>query len=378
MFAVWGSIGPADITSMSARTLMQWCLVGMPGFLMAFLSLGARTYRDGFEFRSYNRGQNETIEAYAQPLRAVEGLPKTLPTLSDFPRIHQVAGVWIAGFRTGTLRPIPPSHADEEIPRGAREQILVGRSSLVSTLKSASHVASKSGRNDDAIRFLLEAYEVLEVSKTSDPFLMGLSARSQWTTVAYLSKVLGGCSKKDRRRWLPELRRLLDTTSEASRKAEEMETRLRQGPPEAVRMVGGVEIRDLKTLLAYRSRNLALLTSKGKTGTVLESQGVIAVQSQREQAAALRLVFEAVQSNQPVPVLLVEPNRPKAEKSQPEGIARPGGPMQPWSYAEWRRAARWLRPMDRPNKWGSASTIRPVTESTAPRPVASLRPMPSP
>ncbi|MCX7798756.1 MAG: hypothetical protein N2109_00250 [Fimbriimonadales bacterium] len=363
---------------MSARTLMQWCLVGMPGFLMAFLSLGARTYRDGFEFRSYNRTQNETIEAYAQPLRGVDSLPKTMPTPSDFPRIRRVAEVWINGLHSGALRPIPPSHADEEIPRGAREQILVGRSSLVSMLKSASHVASKAGRKEEAIRFLLQAYEVLEVSKTSDAFLMGLSARSQWTTVAHLSRELKGWKAEDRRRWVAELRRLLAITSESSRKAKEMEIGLKQGTPETVRMVGGMEIRDLKTLLAYRSRNLALLTSKGRTGTILESQGVIAVQAQREQEAALRLVLDSVQGLRPLPTLMAEQALPAKETTRRGQSVRPSDRVPPWSYPAWKSRVRWFAPNGRPMGWSGEPRHRPVTGSTAPRPVASLRPMPSP
>ncbi len=350
---------------------MHWCLVGMPGFLMAFLSLGARTYRDGFEFRSYSETQNRDVEAYIEPLRQVKRLPKRIPTAEDFPLVHSVADLWLTEYRAGRLRPIPAAFADEEMPRGAREQILNARSALVSCLKSASVSASRMGRRSEAVSLLLKAYEILEISKTSDGFLMGLSARSQWTTVAHLSRELSRMGPAERRRWLPEIDRHLAGTREASAKALQIEERLKQSP-ERVYLSGGMEIRDLNTLLAYRSKNLALLTDRGRTGSVLEAQGVIAVQAQREQEAALRLVREAVASGSELPKLMADPPKDPPIREAADPRMRPGAGVPPWVHPMWRERMRWMRP-PMPPRQGA-----PVTGSTAPRSVASLQPAPSP
>ncbi len=350
---------------------MHWCLVGMPGFLMAFLSLGARTYRDGFEFRCYSDTQNRDVEAYIEPLRQVQRLPKRIPVADDFRTIHAVADFWLEGYRQGRLRPIPPAFSDEEMPRGAREQILNGRSALVAALKSASVSASRLGRKDEAVSLLLKAYEALEISKTSDGFLMGLSARSQWTTVAHLSRELSRMSPAERKRWLPEIDRHLAATRQASLKAREFEDRLKQSP-EGMRLASGIEIRDLHTLLAFRSRNLAMLTDRWRTGTVLEAQGVIAVQAQREQEAALRLVRQAVAGGSALPKLMADPPKDPPAPSGPDARMRPGFGVPPWAYPAWRERMRWMRPPTPP------APGRPVTGSTGPRSVASLQPMPSP
>jgi len=350
---------------------MQWCLVGMPGFLMAFLSLGARTYRDGFEYRCYSATQNRDVEAYIEPLRQVQRLPKRIPTVQDFQTIHAVADLWLKEYREGRLRPIPPAFADEEMPRGAREQIMNGRSALVATLKSASVSASKQGLRAEPVSLLLKAYEILEITKTSDGFLMGLSARSQWTTVAHLARELSKMSPKERKRWLPEIDRHLAATRQASLKAREFEERLKQSP-EATQFVGGVEIRDLHTLLAYRSKNLSMLTSRGRTGSVLEAQGVVAVQAQREQEAALRLVRQAVAEGTTLPKLMADPPKDPPAPAGADARMRPGYGVPPWAYPAWRERMRWMRPPMPP------APGTPVTGSRGPQSVASLQPVPSP
>lgn len=350
---------------------MQWCLVGMPGFLFAFLSLGARTYRDGFEFRSYSATQNRDVEAYIEPLRQVQRLPKRIPTLQDLPTIHAVADLWLREYREGRLRPIPPAFSDEEMPRGAREQIMNGRAALVASLKSASVSASKLGRRAEAVSLLLKAYEILEITKTSDGFLMGLSARSQWTTVAHLSRELSRMSPKERKRWLPEIDRHLAATRQASLKAQEFADRLKQSP-EGTHLVGGVEIRDLRTLLAYRSKNLSLLTDRGRTGSVLEAQGVIAVQAHREQEAAMRLVRRALAEGSEPPKLMPDPPKDPPAPSGKDSRWRPGFGVPPWVRPAWRERVRWMREPAPPTPG------TPVTGSRGPRSVASLQPMPSP
>lgn len=246
-----------------------------------------------------------------------------------------------------------------------------GRSALVATLKSASVSASKQGLRAEAVSLLLKAYEILEITKTSDGFLMGLSARSQWTTVAHLARELSKMSPKERKRWLPEIDRHLAATRQASLKAREFEERLKQSP-EATQFVGGVEIRDLHTLLAYRSKNLSMLTSRGRTGSVLEAQGVVAVQAQREQEAALRLVRQAVAEGDLLPKLMADPPKDPPAPAGPDARMRPGYGVSPWAYPAWRERMRWMRPPMPP------APGTPVTGSRGPQSVASLQPVPSP
>lgn len=148
--------------------LTKGFLTGLPFILVGALGAYNHLVVDPVPAPEYGYALSQRVEAYIEPVGAVQrrlALKERLPSDED---VLQVAELWVDGVRSGKLEHLPPVHASDNAREGVKEQILAARAILAGNLVRHAVEQDVAGNPKAALSALVTCYEIQSVGARFD------------------------------------------------------------------------------------------------------------------------------------------------------------------------------------------------------------------
>jgi len=164
---------------MIARKLVYYGLVLTPSLMLGFIGLGARAYRETFEFDHYSPAQNEQARPYFSLLKATKDLPPVVNEAADADQIRRIGRLWADAVLSGKARTVPVLDLDESTSWVVCEEITSSKARLSWALWRAAQFELEQHRYDRAAQDLATSYVVSQATKGMNLFTITQANKRQ-------------------------------------------------------------------------------------------------------------------------------------------------------------------------------------------------------
>lgn len=165
-----------ELRRMSVRSVLLKAFSVSPVILIGAVCAQSRFYQDSFQPVYDTMTQEANISAYVEPVKLarVQFARSTSPDTT-----RSVARAWLAGQANGTLRPLLPSSADDNLRSPIKAQIYTACDSIVQRLLILGDEERSNGQFVPATRDHVLALKTCEILKYSDSVAVSVLAARQ-------------------------------------------------------------------------------------------------------------------------------------------------------------------------------------------------------
>lgn len=235
------SPGSSEDSDMFARKLVYYGLVLTPALMLGFIGLGARAYRETFEFDRYNAEQDALASVYIDLVRSASDMPALVNGESDLQKIRAVGWKWSEAVLSGRAKTVPVINLDESTTWVLCEEIASSKSRLAWGLWRAAQHELERGRYDRAAKDLAVSYVVSQATKGMNLFTIAQGSKRQEMVLNRIMEIQPYLSLNTRRELKGLFARVREMEADTAERLKIVGTALKVSKVESVSTVFGSE-----------------------------------------------------------------------------------------------------------------------------------------
>ena len=179
-------------------------LVSAPLFVMATISVRARSELADFGFVAYSAAQNNAIDSYVDLVKATVNVVHP-NTYSPVPEVRKMAAVWISASKAGKLGALTPVSFDDTTRDGVKGEILRANLRVAEELNDYGDEERTHGKYWKACQDAVLGAQTAEVTKYFDFASLSCAGLAQRRSIAVVKACLPHLTESQRKRVVGQL-----------------------------------------------------------------------------------------------------------------------------------------------------------------------------
>jgi len=207
---------------MTARKLVYYGLVVSPSLLLGFIGLGARAYKEPYDFEHFDNGQDACARSYVDLIRITNSLPSVLDNKTNIKAVRQVGQAWSKAVLTSQAKTIPVLDIDQSTSWVVCEEVTSAKARVSWSLWRIAQWSIENRDYDQAARDLAVSYVVNQATKGMNLFTIAQASKRQELVINRLTEIspyLSNQARVETKNLVARVRELDDDTTSRLRMA---------------------------------------------------------------------------------------------------------------------------------------------------------------